>query len=174
MKSNISEIEKEVLRVMSLKKWSKAIALLNEELPTVKKDWKLSWNLGWCYFKLRQLGTARVHMERSRRLAPNNAIALWGLGVLHLYAHDYKKAQLYLKRSLLRKESYVCRVALAVAYLKQKRPLDAGRVYVDGMKKRPNDYRLYEAFGDLLWDVGDKARAAKQYQKAKQLKSNRV
>lgn len=161
------ELNKQAESVMSAERWLDVIKLLKDKLPVVEKDWRLSWNLGWCYFKLDRLGEARKHLIRAAKLAPENAICKWALGSVYLHRKQYKKAEENLAASLLIKDAYVARISLALAYLEQGKVADAENVHLEGIKLKPEESRRYEAYADFLSDIGREEEAQKMYRKAK-------
>lgn len=169
----IQQIKTRVTKAMARKRWAAAVKFLNVHTDLVMNDWTLAWNLGWCHFKLDQFVLARKYMKRATSLAPQDGVALWGLGVVYLKLNRHKSADLYLRRSLAIKDRYITRLCLASSLLKQKRLVDAGKVYADGIRRRPKEWRLYEAFGDLLSDAGQEERASVMYKKAKAIKATR-
>lgn len=164
------ELEKRAGIVMAAERWHEAIKLLKEKLPVVERDWRLSWNLGWCYFKLDRLDDARKHLIRATKLAPENAICKWALGSVYLHRKQYQKAKANLEESLRIKDAYVARISLALTYLEQGKLSEAENVHIEGIRIKPEERRRYEAYADFLSDVGREEEAQKMYRKAKKLK----
>jgi Flp pilus assembly protein TadD len=164
------QLYKRALSEMKGDHWLKAIRLLKHELPVVQKDWRLSWNLGWCYFKVNRLDDARKHMIRAVRLAPETPICLWGLGTVYLHRKHYKKAEAVLAESLRVKESHLTRIALALAYLSQGKVSEAENVHLEGIRLKPKQSGRYESYAAFLSDVGREMEAHRMSQKAGKLR----
>ena len=153
---------------MKKDRWPNAIKILKPESAVVREDWRLSWSLGWCYFKLDRLDDARKHMIRAARLAPENPTCNWGLGTVHLKRKHFKKAEARLAESLKAKESYITRSALALALLSQGKVAEAENVRLEGIKLKPRS-ESYESYAAFLSDVGREREADMMTQKAKRL-----
>jgi Flp pilus assembly protein TadD len=166
---NAVELNKQAESAMSAERWLDAIKLLKDKLPLVEKDWRLSWNLGWCYFKLNRLDEARKHLIQAAKLAPENAICKWALGSVYLYKKQYKKAEINLVESLRIKDAYVARISLALAYLEQGKLAEAEEAHLEGIKLKPEEGQRYNAYADFLSDIGREEEAQKMYRKAKKL-----
>jgi len=91
MTESVDQLYKRALSEMKKEHWLAAIKLLQREQVVIQKNWRFSWNLGWCYFKLDKFDDARKYMIRASRLAPENPSCKWGLG------------NVYLKKSILRR-----------------------------------------------------------------------
>lgn len=164
------ELNKQAEVKMGAKRWLNAIKLLTNELPIVEKDWRLSWNLGWCYFKLDRLNKARIHLIQSTKLAPENAACKWALGCVYLYRKQFKKAEESLIESLRLKDTHIARIHLALIYLKQKRLTKAEDVHLEGIKLKPHDSKRYKSYACFLSDVGREREARQMILEAKGLK----
>lgn len=150
--------------------WREAVKLLKEDPALLQKDWRLLWNLGWSYFKLERMDDAEKYLKRAANLAPENHACKFALGLVYLDKKQYKKAELLLLEALQIKESYVARIGLAFAYLKQGKVGEAERTHLDGIRLRPKQSKRYEAYGNFLSDVGCEAKAERMNQKAQELK----
>jgi tetratricopeptide (TPR) repeat protein len=91
-----SSIEKRARSMMKEERWLDAIKLLSDRSSRAGKHWKLSWNLGWCYFKLDKFDEARKHMSRADKLAPDNAICKGALGSVYLRSERYESYAAFL------------------------------------------------------------------------------
>jgi tetratricopeptide (TPR) repeat protein len=169
-KSRAAEIWELVHPVMNMERWLEAIKLLKNDFSVVHNDWKLSWNLAWCYFKLARLDEARTHMIRATKLAPANASCRLGLGAIYLERKQFKKAETNCTESLRLKDSYIARITLALAYMKQGKLTEAENVHLEGIKLKPKSTQRYEAYADFLSDAGREEEAQKMYEKAKKLR----
>ncbi len=154
---------------MREERWREAIRLLEADSSLVEKHWELSWNLGWCYFKLERMGEARKYMTGATRLAPENHVCKYGLGQVYLKQKQYKKAEQILSQALQIKESHVARIGLALAYLAQGRIEEAEKTHLDGIRLKPRKSERYESYAAFLSDVGREAEAEKMNRKAREL-----
>ena len=154
---------------MKEERWREAIRLLKDSSSLVEKHWELSWNLGWCYFKLKRMDQARKYLMRAARLAPESHVCKYGLGSVYLKQKQYKKAQSILSESLQIRESHVARIGLALAYLAQGRIEEAENTHLDGIRLKPKRSERYESYAAFLSDVGREAEAEKMSRKAKEL-----
>lgn len=156
--------------LMGEHRWREAVKLLKKDPARLEKDWKLLWNLGWSYFKLERIDDAGKYLKRAANLAPNNHACKFALGVVYLEKKQYKKAESLLFEALQIKESYVARISLAFAYLKQGKVSETEKTHLDGIRLRPKQSKRYEAYGNFLSDVGCEAEAERMSQKAQELK----
>jgi Tfp pilus assembly protein PilF len=168
--NRITELLKLAESVMREERWSEAITLLKENLPAVRKQWELSWNLGWCYLKLDRLDEARKNLTRATRLAPDNHACKYGLGQVYLKTKQYKKAETILSEALRLKESHAARIGLALAYLAQGRIEEAEKTHLDGIKLKPRKSEKYESYAAFLADVGRELEAEQMNRKAEELR----
>jgi Tfp pilus assembly protein PilF len=157
--------------LMKAERWLDAIKLLSERSSDAGNHWKLSWNLGWCYFKLDRFDDARKHMERSHELAPDNAICKWALGNVYLKKRQYKKAEAILSESLRIKDSYATRIALALAYLAQGKVTEAEKIHLENIKRKTRRSESHESYAAFLSDVGREAESEKMMQKVRAMRS---
>lgn len=155
--------------VMREERWREAIRLLKEDYSTVERHWELSWNLGWCYFKLERMEEARRHLARAAKLAPENHACKFGLGQICLKKKQYRKAAALLYEALQIRESHATRIGLAFAYLAQGKVEEAEKTHLDGIKLKPRKSERYESYAGFLSDVGREVEAEKMNRKAKEL-----
>jgi Flp pilus assembly protein TadD len=165
-----AEIWELIHPIMNMERWFEAIKLLKNNLSIVQEDWKLSWNLAWCYFKIGRLGQARTYMIRAVKLAPASATCRVGLGTVYLEMKQFKKAQTNCAESLRLKDSYYARITLALAYMNQGKFTEAEKVHLEGIRLKPKASRRYEAYADFLSDAGREDQAQTMYRKAKELR----
>lgn len=168
--NDVSKLEEEVSSLMKEKHLLEAIKLMNSQLPIVKENWELSWNLGWCYFSVDKFNESRKHLIRADRLAPDNVICKYALGVAYFKLEQYKKAELNLVESLRIKDSYSARICLALIYMKQRRLEEAESIHLEGIRLRSKEIRRHEAYADFLFDIGREKEAQQIYRKVKKLK----
>ena len=147
-----------------------AIELLNKRSSAAGQHWKLSWNLGWCYFKIGRFDDARKHLIRTFKLAPDDAVCKWALGAVYLKKRQFKKAEALLVESLRVKESHVTRISLAFAYLAQGKTTEAEKIHVENIQLGPRSSGRYKAYAAFLSDVGREAEAESMMQKARALR----
>ena len=169
MTDSAEQIYQRALSEMKKEQWLAAIKLLKHNLAVVQKNWRFSWNLGWCYFNLDRFDDAQKHMIRAARLAPENPICKWGLGSVYLKRKQFKKAEVVLAESLRIKDSYPARIALALAYLSQRKVAEAEKVHLEGIRLKPKNSARYESYAAFLSDVGREAEAQKMNKKAREL-----
>lgn len=156
--------------MMNAERWADAIKILKCVPSVTETDWRLSWNLGWCYFKLERFEAARKHLSRAAKLAPENATCTWALGTVYLKKRQFAKAEKNLVESLRRRDLHVARISLALTYLEQGRIEEAESVHLEGIKLKPKASGRYESYACFLSDVGREAEAKRMYRKAKQLR----
>jgi Flp pilus assembly protein TadD len=150
--------------------WREAVLLFQQEPAIVNSDWRASWNLGWCHFKLDRLAEARRNLLRANRLAPDNPTCLWALGNVYLRRKQFKRAEAILLESLRLKESHLTRIALALAYSSQGKLTEAEAMYVENIKLKPESSERYESYAAFLSDVGREYDAQKITEKAASLR----
>lgn len=167
---SLDEIWKRAEPLMKKERWRDAIAVLSHSSSTVE-HWEVSWNLGWCYFKLRKFNDARKHMMRANELAPDNAVCKWGLGSVYLKRKQFKKAEAVLRESLHIKESHHTRIALALAYLSQGKMKEAEKTHLENIKLKPQKSERYESYAAFLSDVGRESESERIMQKVRAMRS---
>jgi Tfp pilus assembly protein PilF len=169
MTENAEQLYKRALSEMKKEQWLSAIKIFKLRPDAVEEDWKFSWNLGWCYFKLDKFDTARKHMVRATRLAPENPVCKCGLGMAYLMRKQFKKAEVVLAESLRIKESDLTRGGLALAYLSQGKVVEAESVHLEGIKRKPKSGQRYVCYAAFLSDVGRKTESRRMEEKASKL-----
>src|SRR5882672_9566250 len=167
MTKSADKLYEQVSVLMKKDRWLEAIKLLKADFSLVKQNWRLSWNLGWCYFNLSRFDDARKHLFHAAKLAPENPICRWALGNVYLKKKQFKKAEVVLTESLKVKESHLTRIALALAYLSQGKVKEAERVHLEGIKLKPGRSDRYESYAAFLSDVGREAEARKMNRRVK-------
>ena len=171
MTESADELYKRALSEMKKEHWLAAIRLLQLKQVVTQKNWRFSWNLGWCYFKLGKFDDACKYMIRASRLAPENPTCKWGLGTVYLKKEDFQKAEVVLAESLRIKESHLTRIALALAYLSQGKVVKAENVHLEGIRLKPKSGKRYQSYAAFLSDVGRETEAQMMNQKARTLLS---
>lgn len=166
-----AEIWKMATPLMREDRWLDAIELLTDPSSESAKNWKLSWNLGWCYFKLDRFDDAWKHMIRADKLAPGNAICKWALGLVLLKRKRFKKSAAVLAESLRIKESHLTRIALALAYLAQGKIPEAEKIHIENIKHKTRRSERYESYAAFLSDVGREAESERIMQKVRAMRS---
>jgi Flp pilus assembly protein TadD len=155
---------------MGKERWLEAVKLLNRSLAVVQRDWRLSWNLGWCYFKVDRLDDARKHLIQAAKLAPENPTCKWALGNVYLQRKQFRKAEILLSESLKIKESHLTRIALALAYLSQGKVTEAEKMHPENIRRKPEKGTRYESYAAFLSDVGRETEAQRMNRKAAKIK----
>jgi len=87
------QLEEQANSAMAQDRWQDAIKLLKRDAAIVRKNWRLSWTLGWCYFQLNRQEDARRYLIRATDLAPENPVCLFALGNVYLQKKQFKKAE---------------------------------------------------------------------------------
>ena len=167
--NRVKELERHITSAMRRERWLDAIKLLKDEVAMVQQEWRLSWNLGWCYFKLDRVNTARKHLIRATTLAPDNPTCKWALGNVYLRRKQFGKAETVLAESLRIKESHLTRIALALAYLSQGKLTEAENVHLEGIRLRPQNSAGYDSYAAFLPDIGREADSQRMTRKSKKL-----
>lgn len=112
--NNESEgLHERVDELMGAEKWSEAIGLI-EKSNLCEADARLSWNLGWAYFKLENWRLAENHLSRTTTLDPKLAAGWWALGAAQEEAGNLVEAEQNVKKALSLRESTICRILLAL------------------------------------------------------------
>jgi Flp pilus assembly protein TadD len=168
--NKIAEIEKRAASLMKEERWVDAIELLSKRSSSAGKHWRLSWNLGWCYFKLGRFDDARKHLVQTFKLAPDEAVCKWALGSIYLKKRQFKKAEAILSESLRIKDSHPTRIALAFAYLAQGKVDEAERIHIENIKLKPRRSERYEAYAVFLSDVGRKGESEQMMRKVRAMR----
>ncbi len=140
-------------------RWLEVINLVEPQRTLVQTNWRLSWNLGWCHFKLDRFDEARKHFVRAARLAPRNPACQLALGSVYLKKRQFKKAEVILEKSLRTKEIYATRVSLVVAYMKLGRVADAENLHLEAIKHNPDKSEVYAGYAEFLSDIGHEDKA---------------
>jgi len=169
MTESAEQVYKRALSEMKKEQWLAAIKLLKRDMAVVQTNWRFSWNLGWCYFKLEKFDSARRHMIRAAQIAPENPTCKWGLGNIYLKKRRFKKAEIILTESLGIKESHLTRIALALAFLSQGKVAEAENVHLEGIKLKPKNSERYDSYAAFLSDIGREAEAQTMNNKARKL-----
>ncbi len=166
--SHADRLNKKVSALMKKDRLLEAIALLTRERSLVEQDWRLCWNLGWCYFNLDRFLQAQRVFARAMNRFPGNSACSWGLGLAYLKRKDFRKAEQFLVESLRIKDFYPARIALALAYLSQGKVSEAENTHLAGIERRHESRRL-ESYAAFLEDVGREKEAEEMNLKAKSL-----
>ena len=169
--SNVAAVNKRAASLMKELRYLDAAKLLSKKSCDSGSHWRLSWNLGWCYFNLRRFDDAEKHMMRANELAPDNASCKWGLGAVYLKKRKFKEAEAILVESLRIKEWRNTRIFLALAYLAQGKISEAEQMHVENIKLKPKDAVRYEWYAAFLSDVGREAEAEQILQIVKAMRS---
>jgi tetratricopeptide (TPR) repeat protein len=170
MSESTDQIYERALTEMRKEQWPAAIKLLKSNLAAARKNWRFSWNIGWCYFNLGKFVDAQKYMMRANRLAPENPICKWGLGSVYLKRKHFEKAEAILTESLAIKDSYPTRISLALACLSQGKAAEAEKIHLDGIRLKPRSSERYESYGAFLSDVGREEEARTINKKASELR----
>jgi Flp pilus assembly protein TadD len=168
-------LRKQVVVMMNAEHWTEAIALLLSEynFPVVRRNWRLSWELAWCYFKLDRLDQAEEHMIHASELASYNPTCLTGLAAIYLENGNPRKAETNSEKALRIRESYFNRCQLALALMMQGKISRAENVHLEAIKLKPRDGKRYEAYGDFLSDIGRDGLAQTMYRNARKLRKSK-
>jgi tetratricopeptide (TPR) repeat protein len=166
--SDADRLNKKVSALMKKERLLDAIVLLKSEHAMVVQNWRLSWNLGWCYFSLNRFLLAQRVFARALQLSAGNSICSWGLGLAYLKRKDFRKAERHLVESLRIKDFYPARIALALAYLSQGKVAEAENTRLAGIERR-HESRRYESYAAFLEDVGREKEAEQMILEAKSL-----
>jgi tetratricopeptide (TPR) repeat protein len=168
---NVTAIEKHAASLMRELRYLDAAKFLSKRSSDSGRHWRLSWNLGWCYFNLDRFDDARKHLIRANKLQPTNATCKWALGSVYLKKRQYRKAEAILAEALRIKESHRTRIALALAYLAQGKIAEAERTHIENIKIKPRSSERYESYAAFLSDVGREAESEKMMQKVRAMRT---
>lgn len=161
-------LNEKVSALMKKDRLLEAISLLKNEHSAVEQNWRLCWNLGWCYFRLDRFLQAQKVFARALELSAGNSVCGWGLGLAYLKRKDFRKAEQHLVESLRIKDFYPARIALASAYLSQGKVAEAENTHLAGIERK-HEGRRYESYAAFLEDVGREKEAEEMNLKAKSL-----
>jgi tetratricopeptide (TPR) repeat protein len=153
---------------MKRKRHREAIALLENDLSAVEKDFRSCWNLGWCYFNLGVFSRAHRFFVRALKLSPGHPVGSWALGLTHLKQNNFERAEKHLADSLRVRDFFPARIGLALAYLSQGKVAEAENTHLAGIERKAERQR-FEAYAGFLEDVGRTREAEEMYIKAKTL-----
>ncbi|HKR59330.1 MAG TPA: tetratricopeptide repeat protein [Pyrinomonadaceae bacterium] len=140
--------------LMQEERWDEVINLIEPHQQLHKEDAELSWNLGWCYFKLQDWKTAQLHLSRARDLNPKSAAAWWALGAAQMEAGVLEEAERNVKESLLMRDSTIFRQTLAFILMKRKKLAEAEQVHLSGLDLKPDSPERWESYAIFLEDMG--------------------
>jgi Tfp pilus assembly protein PilF len=166
----VVELTESTRSLMRSRRWLEAIWVLESDLDVTRTDGRLSWNLGWCYFKLNRLGEARRHLARAANLTPQNAMCTYALGLVYLRMKQFRKAERNLIESLGAKDLSVTRLTLALLYMQQGKVDEAEKLHLEGIRLKPKASDRYDSYACFLSDVGREREAEEMYDKARQLR----
>ena len=167
----VEELRDQSKRLSRADAWSDLIGALIAERSTVEKDFVLSWDLGWAYFKLEECEQSILWLQRAKALQPADAKARWALGQALLDAGRAAEAELELLQSIVLRDTYFARMSLAMLYLQAGRISEAERVHVEGTRLAPDDGRRLGAYADFLLDAG---RVAESEEVRRRVKAARL
>src|SRR5687768_8887804 len=101
MENESKKLDEEAQALMQEERWSDAINLIESRPSLFETDAKLSWNLGWSYFKLEDWQSAQVHLSRARNLDRKMAASWWALATAQMKAGALDEAERNVKEALL-------------------------------------------------------------------------
>ena len=154
---------------MQREQYAEAIKLLRKRASEAKNDWRLTWNWGWCYFKLDNYRAAKVHLRRATKLAPDKAACYWAFGLACSEAGNYRMAETALLKALSLKDSYLARLSLALTYQKVGKLEKAECVHLEGIALKPDAAERHKAYANFLSDVGRKKEERQVRKKASEI-----
>jgi tetratricopeptide (TPR) repeat protein len=117
-------------------------------------DVDLAWNVGWAFFRLEAPSEALPIFDAALLIAPDHAKSWFGLGVVHRELGDLNRADRCLRESLVREESWLTRLCLAVTSLELDRPAEGESLLRRGLELRPDPTpEMRRELADYLEDV---------------------
>jgi Flp pilus assembly protein TadD len=172
-KNRTATLHKRIVVMMNAEQWSETVAVLEANFSVVEKNWRLSWELAWCYFKLDRLDQAEQHMIRASKLASYNPTCRTGLAAIYLENGHPEKAATNSAKALRIRESYFNLSQLALAYMMLGKLARAENVHLEAIKLKPRDSQRYKAYGDFLSDIGREELAQTMYRNARKLRRSK-
>ena len=164
------ELNEQIQSLMNQGKWLDAIELVQKDVELLQNSYQLSWNIGWCFFKLDRNKEARKHLLQACKLNPGSAVSHWAIGTIYLKLGQYKMAEASLKKALRIKDSHLARSALAFTYHTQGNIDEAERIHLEGLKLKQDDWNRYKSYACFLSDVGREEEAQQMNRKARNQK----
>ena len=166
----MKELKRLTESLMKKDQWLEAIVIFKQNSSMVEKYWQLSWDFGWCYFRLERFNQAQRILTKAVRNFPKNFYCKYALGQVYLKKENYLKAESILLEALRVKESHVARIGLALAYLAQGRVQEAENEHLKNIRLKPKKSARYESYAAFLFDVGRDAEARKMEEKVAELR----
>ncbi len=148
-----------------------AVQLFRSHPSALAGDWRAMWDLGWCYYNLKQFSEAGRWFDSADAASSENAACKWARGLVYIKKRRYMKAEQVLEESLRLKERFHTRVVLALAYLKQGKVEKAEKTHLDGIRLGTRLADKYESYAAFLSDVGRDAEAEGMNRKVRELRA---
>ena len=152
---------------MDEERWNDAINLIESQPSLFELDAKLSWHLGWAYFKLEDWKSAQIHLSRSRDLDRKMAAAWWALAAAQMEAGVLDEAERNAKEALRIRDSSIFRQTLALILMQRRKVGEAEQVHLRGLELKPESPKRWETYACFLDDLGRKGDAELAYKKAR-------
>ena len=149
--------------------WAEAAQLLSSHPEIVAHSYELSWDLGWCHFKLSQFDQAVTNLRRAVEIDPGEPGGYWALATALVESGDFETAEAAFLKAIAVRDGYLSRAGLAMLYLQLGRTDEAERVHLEGIQLKPESRERLESYGDFLWDVRREEEARAAYSKAEGL-----
>jgi len=164
-----TDLKEEAAALMGEERWEAAANLLSGRLEIVTRDYELSWNAGWCFFRLSQFEKAVAGLRQAVLLDPQNPGGHWALGAALAESGDRGGAEAEYLKALDLRDGYLPRASLALLYLEMGRKADAEKVHLEGIRLKPDSRERLESYADFLCDVRREDEARQAYSKAEGL-----
>lgn len=140
--------------------WKNGLTLYSHDVLVSRDSFDLENNLGVELFRVGRIDEAKIHFEKSTRLAPEWWTNWNNLGVIAEKDGDYQKAKEYYEKAISHGEYYLAYENLANLLLfYEKNPKDAKKFIEESLKKLPENAKLWFILALSEYKLGNQEKA---------------